>query len=121
MARCILRCAAGDSDVARPLTGQVRSDPRVDPMAGDMPFTSRLPTYNISDKNQGCMVIQQMASMVMPMVINPQKSLGTEGMKARSLPTNGNEVPMSWAAYDIENKDSQAKLSISQMVLYILS
>ena len=48
--------------------------------------------------------------MVMPMVINPQKSLGTEGQKARSLPTNGNEVSMAWTKFDIENKDSQAKL-----------
>ena len=102
--------AAGDSDVGRPLTGQVRSDPRVDPMSGDMPFTSILPTYNISDQNHGCMDIQQMASMVMPMVINPQKSLGTSGMRARSFPTNGNEPSMSWTAYDLENKDSQSKL-----------
>ena len=102
--------AAGDSDVGRPLTGQVRSDPRVDPMSGDMPFTSILPTYNISDQNEGCMNIQQMSSMVMPMVINPQKSLGTEGQKARSLPTNGNEVSLAWTAYDIENRNSQSKL-----------
>ena len=102
--------AAGDSDAARTLTGLVRSDPRVDPMSGDMPFTSILPTYNISNQNEGCMVIQQMASMVEPMVINPQKSLGTEGQKARGLPTNGNEPSMSWTAYDLENKDSQAKL-----------
>jgi|TARA_R110000744_G_scaffold259051_1_gene374267 hypothetical protein len=102
--------AAGDSDVGRPLTGQVRSDPRVDPMSGDMPFTSILPTYNISDQNEGCMNIQQMSSMVMPMVINPQKSLGTEGQRARALPTNGNEVSMAWVPYDIQNKDSQAKL-----------
>ena len=102
--------AAGDSDVGRPLTGLVRSDPRVEPMAGDMPFTSILPTYNISDQNEPCMKIQQMATMVMPMVINPQKSLGTEGQKARSFPTNGNEPSMSWTTYDLENKDSQAKL-----------
>ena len=102
--------AAGESDAGRTLTGLVRSDPRVDPMSGDMPFTSILPTYNISDQNHGCMDIQQMASMVMPMVINPQKSLGTSGMRARSFPTNGNEPSMSWTAYDLENKDSQAKL-----------
>ena len=102
--------AAGDSDTARTLTGLVRSDPRVDPMSGDMPFTSILPTYNISDQNHGCMDIQQMASMVMPMVINPQKSLGTEGMRARSFPTNGNEPSMSWTAYDLENRNSQSKL-----------
>jgi hypothetical protein len=56
------------------------------------------------------MDIQQMATMVMPMVINPQKDLGTSGMRARSLPTNGNEPSMSWTAYDLENKDSQSKL-----------
>ena len=102
--------AAGEGDAGRTLTGLVRSDPRVDPMSGDMPFTSILPTYNISDQNHGCMDIQQMASMVEPMVINPQKSLGTSGMRARSFPTNGNEPSMSWTAYDLENKDSQAKL-----------
>ena len=100
----------GENDTARTLTGLVRSDPRVEPMAGDMPFTSILPTYNISDANEGCMKIQQMASMVEPMVINPQKSLGTEGQRARALPTNGNNPSMSWTSYDIENKDSQAKL-----------
>ena len=102
--------AAGEGDAGRTLTGLVRSDPRVEPMAGDMPFTSILPTYNISDQNEPCMKIQQMATMVMPMVINPQKSLGTEGQKARSFPTNGNEPSMSWTTYDLENKDSQAKL-----------
>ena len=102
--------AAGDSDTARTLTGLVRSDPRVDPMSGDMPFTSILPTYNISNQNEPCMLISQMASMVEPRVINPQKSLGTEGQKARGLPTNGNEVSMAWTKFDIENKDSQAKL-----------
>jgi len=102
--------AAGDSDTARTLTGLVRSDPRVDPMSGDMPFTSILPTYNISNQNHGCMDIQQMASMVEPMVINPQKDLGTSGMRARGLPTNGNNPSMSWTKYDLENKDSQSKL-----------
>tara|TARA_R110000787_G_scaffold265133_1_gene371076 strand:+ start:283 stop:753 length:471 start_codon:yes stop_codon:yes gene_type:complete len=102
--------AGGEADAARTLTGLVRSDPRVDPMSGDMPFTSILPTYNISDQNHGCMDIQQMASMVEPMVINPQKDLGTSGMRARSFPTNGNEPSMSWTTYDLENKDSQAKL-----------
>tara|TARA_R110002110_G_scaffold44250_3_gene136519 strand:+ start:101 stop:583 length:483 start_codon:yes stop_codon:yes gene_type:complete len=100
----------GENDNARTLTGLVRSDPRVEPMAGELPFTSMLPTYNISNQNEGCMIIQQMASMVEPMVINSQKSLGTEGMRARSFPTNGNEPSMSWTAYDLENKDSQAKL-----------
>ena len=100
----------GENDAARTLTGLVRSDPRVDPMSGDMPFTSILPTYNISNQNHGCMDIQQMASMVEPMVINPQKSLGTEGMRARGLPTNGNNPSMAWVSYDLENKDSQAKL-----------
>ena len=102
--------AGGEADTARTLTGLVRSDPRVEPMAGDMPFTSILPTYNISNQNEPCMLISQMASMVEPMVINPQKSLGTEGQKARGLPTNGNEVSMAWTKFDIENKDSQAKL-----------
>ena len=102
--------AGGEADAGRTLTGLVRSDPRVDPMSGDMPFTSMLPTYNISDQNEPCMLIQQMASMVEPMVINPQKDLGTSGMRARGLPTNGNEPSMSWTAYDLENKDSQSKL-----------
>ena len=102
--------AAGEGDAGRTLTGLVRSDPRVEPMAGELPFTSTLPTYNISNQNHGCMDIQQMSTMVMPMVINPQKSLGTEGQKARSFPTNGNEPSMSWTTYDLENKDSQAKL-----------
>ena len=102
--------AGGEADTARTLTGLVRSDPRVEPMAGDMPFTSILPTYNISNQNEPCMLISQMASMVEPMVINPQKSLGTESMRARGLPTNGNEVSMAWTTYDIENKDSQSKL-----------
>jgi len=69
-----------------------------------------LPTYNISNQNEPCMLISQMASMVEPRVINPQKSLGTEGQRARSFPTNGNEPSMSWTAYDLENKDSQSKL-----------
>ena len=102
--------AGGDADAGRTLTGLVRSDPRVEPMAGDMPFTSILPTYNISDQNEPCMLISQMASMVEPRVINPQKSLGTEGQRARSFPTNGNEPSMSWTTYDLENKDSQSKL-----------
>jgi len=102
--------AGGEGDAARTLTGLVRSDPRVDPMGGEVPFTSMLPTYNISNQNHGCMDIQQMATMVMPMVINPQKSLGTEGQKARSLPTNGNEISLAWTAYDIENRNSQSKL-----------
>jgi len=100
----------GEADTARTLTGLVRSDPRVDPMASEVPFTSILPTYNISNQNEGCMNIQQMATMVEPMVINPNKSLGTEGMRARSFPTNGNEPSMSWTKFDLENKDSQAKL-----------
>ena len=57
-----------------------------------------------------CMLISQMASMVEPMVINPQKSLGTEGQKARGLPTNGNEISLACTSYDIENRNSQSKL-----------
>jgi len=110
VSRTSMMGTGGENDAARPLTGLVRSDPRVEPMAGDMPFTSILPTYNISNQNHGCMDIQQMASMVEPMVINPQKSLGTEGQRARALPTNGNEPSMAWTTYDLENKDSQAKL-----------
>ena len=102
--------AAGEGDAGRTLTGLVRSDPRVDPMSGDMPFTSMLPTYNISNQNEPCMLISQMASMIEPRVINPQKSLGTEGQKARSLPTNGNEISLAWTSYDIENRNSQSKL-----------
>ena len=102
--------AAGEGDAGRTLTGLVRSDPRVDPMGGDMPFTSMLPTYNISNQNEPCMLISQMASMIEPRVINPQKSLGTGGQKARSLPTNGNEISLAWTSYDIENRNSQSKL-----------
>jgi len=110
VSRTSMMGTGGENDAARTLTGLVRSDPRVEPMAGDMPFTSILPTYNISNQNHGCMDIQQMASMVEPMVINPNKSLGTEGQRARALPTNGNKVSLAWTKFDIENKDSQAKL-----------
>ena len=99
----------GEGDAARTLTGRVYNDPRVDPLAGEVPYTALIPTYNIADTNEGCMNIQQMATMVEPMVINPCKDLGTGGMYARSMPTNGNRVSMSWTAYDIENKDSGNK------------
>jgi len=100
----------GEGDAARTLTGRVYNDPRVDPLAGETPFVAMIPTYNIADTNEGCMNIQQMATMIEPMVINPCKDLGTGGMYARSFPTNGNRVSMSWTAYDIENKDSGDKL-----------
>ena len=101
--------AGGESDAARPLTGQMRSDPRVDKMEGEQPWIVQIPTYNISDQSAGCMEIQQMATMVCPRVINPNKTNGMESMRARSLPVNGNKPGLAWTSYDLENKDSQDK------------
>ena len=35
---------------------------------------------------------------------------GSFPLVGRALPTNGNEPSMAWTTYDLENKDSQAKL-----------
>lgn len=103
----------GEGDAARTLTGRVFNDPRVDPMAGEVPFTALIPTYNIADTNEGCMTIQQMATMVEPMVINPCKDLQTGGMYARALPTNGMRPSMAFTQYDLDNQNTGDKKLIT--------
>ena len=102
--------AGGESDAARPLTGQMRSDPRVDKMAGEQPWIVQIPAYNISDQSEGCMPVQLMATMVCPRVVNANKTNGMEGMRARSLPVNGNKPGLSWTQYDLDNRDTASKL-----------
>ena len=99
----------GEGDAARTLTGRMFNDPRVDPMAGEVPYTALIPTYNIADTNEGCMTIQQMATMIEPMVINPCKDLGTGGMYARSFPTNGMRPSMAFVQYDLDNLNTADK------------
>lgn len=96
------------SDNARTLSGLVRSDPRVDPMEGELDFMRGLMTYNLADQNEGCLDVAQMTvGMVAGPVMNPQKDLGTSGMRARSLPGNGNEPGLSWTGCDIKNFNAE--------------
>ncbi len=99
----------GEGDSGRTLTGRVFNDPRVDPMAGETPFTAFIPTYNIADTNEGCMPIQLMASMIEPRVINPCKDLQTGGMYARSFPVNGARPSMAFTQFDLDNQDTASK------------
>ena len=48
------------SDVARTLSGLVRSDPRADPMEGELDFMRGLMTYDLANQNEGCLNIDQM-------------------------------------------------------------
>ena len=100
----------GDSDAARTLTGKVMNDPRVDPMAGEQPYLAQLPTYDIANQNESCMPIQLMATMICPRVINPNKTLGTEGQRARSFPVNGQRPGLAWTQFDLDNANSASKL-----------
>ena len=94
----------GDSDDAKTISGQVRSDPRVNPMNGDLPFMRGLMTYDLANQNRPCADIQQMGvGMMGSYVCNPNKSDGSEGMRARSLPSNGNKVGLAWEPCDIKN------------------
>ena len=102
--------AGGESDAARTLTGRMLSDPRVNKMAGDMPFVKHLITYDLADQNSPCVGIGLMATMICPRVINPNKSLGTSGMRARSFPGNDHEPSLAWVQYDLDNRDTAAKL-----------
>jgi len=102
--------AGGESDAARTLTGRMLSDPRVNPMAGDTPFVKHLITYDLADQNSPCVGIGLMATMICPRVINPNKSLGTEGMRARSLPANDHEPSLAWVPYDLDNRDTAGAL-----------
>ena len=102
--------AGGEGDAGRTLTGRMLSDPRVNPMAGEMPWVKQIPTYDVFDQNSPCVEIQQMATMICPRVINPDKDLGTAGMKARSLPVNGNKPSLAWVEYDLDNRDTSDKL-----------
>ncbi len=98
----------GKSDAAITLTGEVRADPRADPMAGDIDKMGFLMTYNVADQNEGCVSIQQMQpGMMGGRVINPNKTLGTESMRARALPSNGNEPSLAWGACDLVNKNPE--------------
>ena len=103
MVKKISKEAMGVSYDANPLSGQVRSDPRVNPMEGDKKFMCFLMPYNIADQNHPCVNIQQMqVGMLAGPVINPNKTLGTESMRARSLPANGNEPSMAWMNCDVK-------------------
>ena len=102
--------AGGEGDAGRTLTGRMLSDPRVNPMAGEMPWVKQIPTYDIADQNAPCVEIQQMATMICPRVINANKDLKTESMRARSLPVNGNKPSLAWVQYDLDNRDTADKL-----------
>lgn len=94
----------GESDDAKTLSGQVRSDPRVNPMNGDLPFMRGLMTYDLANQNRPCVDIQQMSvGMMGTYVINPNKTDGSESMRARSLPSNGNKPGIAWGACDVKN------------------
>tara|TARA_R110000796_G_scaffold73934_2_gene166032 strand:+ start:2827 stop:3306 length:480 start_codon:yes stop_codon:yes gene_type:complete len=96
------------SDDARTLSGLVRSDPRVDPMEGELDFMRGLMTYNLADQNEGCLDVAQMQpGMIAGPVMNAQRDLGTSGMRARSLPGNGNEPGMAWTGCDIKNFNAE--------------
>ena len=96
------------SDVARTLSGLVRSDPRADPMEGELDFMRGLMTYDLANQNEGCLNIDQMQpGMIGGPVMNAQRDLGTSGMRARSLPGNGNEPSLSWTGCDIKNFNAE--------------
>ena len=103
MVKKISKKGDGVSYDANPLSGQVRSDPRVNPMDGDKKFMCFLMPYNIADQNHPCVDIQQMTvGMMGSRVCNPNKTLGTESMRARSLPANGNEPSAAWLNCDVK-------------------
>ena len=102
--------AGGESDAARPLTGQVRNDWRVDKMEGEQPWIVQIPTYNISDQSEACMPVDLMATMICPRVVNANKTNGMEGMRARSLPVNGNKPGLAWTQFDLDNQNTASKL-----------
>ena len=102
--------AGGEGDAGRTLTGRMLSDPRVNPMAGDTPFVKHLITYDVFDQNSPCVDIQQMATMICPRVINANKDLKTEGMRARSFPGNDHEPSLAWVQYDLDNRDTADRL-----------
>ena len=102
--------AGGEGDAGRTLTGRMLSDPRVDPMAGEMPWVKQIPTYDIADQNSPCVGIGLMATMICPRVVNANKSLDTEGMYARSLPANGHRPSLAWVPYDLDNRDTADRL-----------
>ena len=92
------------SDDAKTLSGQVRSDPRVNPMMGDLPFMRGLMTYDLANQNRPCVDVQQMnVGMMAGYVCNPNKTDGSEGMFARSLPSNGNKPGLSWVDCNVKN------------------
>ena len=94
----------GGGDDAKTLSGQVRSDPRVNPMMGDMPFMRGLMTYDLANQNRPCVDIQQMGvGMMGGYAMNPNKTDGSESMFARSLPSNGNRPSIAWGACDVKN------------------
>jgi len=99
----------GEGDSGRTLTGRVFNDSRVDPMAGEVPFTAFIPTYNIADTNESCMPIQLMSTMIEPRVINPCKDLQTSGMYARSFPVNGARPSMAFTQFDLDNRNTADK------------